>query len=227
LKKRSKAGGFMKTLLLQRICSSFFSGRATAERLLRRELLEDEEESGLIEDAVSDLTGEEADHLKAIVRELSRPEARDSKLNAVLYFLSENRPGGKTWLEHGCIVFSQYYDTALSMARQLAGLLAGEPVAVYAGVGKSGLFRGEDFASVEREEIKAAVKDRRVRLVFATDAACEGLNLQTLGTLIRPGWSSASGASSGPARRGATWTCSIWSTPTPRTSRSTASCRAG
>jgi hypothetical protein len=66
LKKRSKAGGFMKTLLLQRICSSFFSGRATAERLLRREPLEDEEESGLIEDAVSDLTGEEADHLKAI-----------------------------------------------------------------------------------------------------------------------------------------------------------------
>jgi superfamily II DNA/RNA helicase len=70
------------------------------------------------------------------------------------------------------------------MARQLAGLLGGEPVAVYAGVGKSGLFRGEDFASVEREEIKAAVKDRRVRLVLATDAACEGLNLQTLGTLI-------------------------------------------
>jgi DNA-binding Lrp family transcriptional regulator len=184
LKKRSKAGGFMKTLLLQRICSSFFSGRATAERLLRREPLEDEEESGLIEDAVSDLTGEEADHLKAIVCELSRPEARDPKLNAVLYFLSEHRPGGKIWLEHGCIVFSQYYDTALSMARQLAGLMAGEPVAVYAGVGKSGLFRGEDFASVEREEIKAAVKDRRVRLVFATDAACEGLNLQTLGTLI-------------------------------------------
>ncbi|MFY9975344.1 MAG: phospholipase D-like domain-containing anti-phage protein [Chromatiaceae bacterium] len=184
LKKRSKAGGFMKTLLLQRICSSFFSGRATAERLLRREPLEDEEESGLVEEAVSDLTGEEADHLKAIVRELSRPEARDPKLNAVLYFLTEHRPGDRTWLEHGCIVFSQYYDTALSMARQLAGLLGGEPVAVYAGVGKSGLFRGAAFASVEREEIKAAVKDRRVRLVLATDAACEGLNLQTLGTLI-------------------------------------------
>ena len=55
---------------------------------------------------------------------------------------------------------------------------------VYAGTGKSGLFRGEDFAAVEREEIKAAVKKREIRLVVATDAACEGLNLQTLGTLI-------------------------------------------
>ena len=32
LRKRSKAAGFMKTLLLQRICSSFASGRATAEK---------------------------------------------------------------------------------------------------------------------------------------------------------------------------------------------------
>jgi superfamily II DNA/RNA helicase len=37
---------------------------------------------------------------------------------------------------------------------------------------------------VEREDIKQAVKQRRIRLLVATDAACEGLNLQTLGTLI-------------------------------------------
>jgi superfamily II DNA/RNA helicase len=39
-------------------------------------------------------------------------------------------------------------------------------------------------AAVEREDIKQAVKQRRIRPVVATDAACEGLNLQTLGTLI-------------------------------------------
>ncbi|WP_295435721.1 phospholipase D-like domain-containing protein [uncultured Thiodictyon sp.] len=176
--------GLLRTLILQRICSSFASGRATAERLLRRELLEDEEDAALLEEPLSALTAEEADHLLTIVRELSRPEARDPKLNAVLHFLTNQRTEGKTWLAHGCIVFSQYYDTALAMARQLAGLLPGEPVAVYAGAGKSGLFRGQAFASVEREEIKAAVKDRTVRLLLATDAACEGLNLQTLGTLI-------------------------------------------
>jgi superfamily II DNA/RNA helicase len=66
----------------------------------------------------------------------------------------------------------------------MAKLLPAEPVGVYAGTGKSGLFRGKDFAAVEREHIKEAVKKRDIRLVVATDAACEGLNLQTLGTLI-------------------------------------------
>ena len=174
----------MKTMLLQRICSSFASGRSTAEKMLRREVLEDEEQANLIEDALSTLTPDEASHLGTIVTELSRPEARDPKLAAVQYFLTEHRTEGKTWLEHGCIVFSQYYDTAYSVGAELARLLPGKPVGVYAGAGKSGMFKGEDFASVEREDIKSAVKKRDIRLLVATDAACEGLNLQTLGTLI-------------------------------------------
>ena len=133
---------------------------------------------------MSALTDEEAGHLQAIVEELSRPEARDPKINAVKYFLTSLQSEGKTWLEHGCIIFSQYYDTAYSLGEKLAKSLTGEVVGVYAGAGKSGLFRGEDFASVEREDIKHAVKKREIRLVVATDAACEGLNLQTLGTLI-------------------------------------------
>ena len=184
LKKRTKAAGFMKTLILQRICSSFASGRSTAERMLRRETLEDEEQSSLVEEALSALTQEETGHLRRIVEELSRPEARDPKLAAVRHFLTEQRTEGKTWLEHGCIIFSQYYDTAYSLGSALAKSFSSEPVAVYAGTGKSGLFRGDYFASVEREDIKNAVKKREIRLVVATDAACEGLNLQTLGTLI-------------------------------------------
>ena len=70
------------------------------------------------------------------------------------------------------------------MAAELAKLLPNEPIGVYAGAGKSGLFKGEDFTSVERDDIKKAVKERNIRLVIATDAACEGLNLQTLGTPI-------------------------------------------
>jgi superfamily II DNA/RNA helicase len=102
----------------------------------------------------------------------------------VHYFLTDYRTDGKSWLEHGCIIFSQYYDTAFWIASELAKSLSDEPVAVYAGAGKSGIFRSDIFSSVEREEIKKAVKERKIRLVVATDAACEGLNLQTLGTLI-------------------------------------------
>lgn len=184
LKKRTNAAGFMKTLLLQRICSSFASGRFTAERMLRREILDDEEQAKLIEEALTALTTEEAGYLRTIAMELSRPEARDPKLSAVRYFLTEHRTEGRTWLEHGCIVFSQYYDTVYSLGAELAKMLPGEPIGVYAGTGKSGMFRGDDFASVDREEIKNSVKKREIRLVVATDAACEGLNLQTLGTLI-------------------------------------------
>jgi len=184
VRKRSKAAGFMKTLLLQRICSGFASGRATAETMRRRELLDDEEQPRQLEGILEGLTVEEARCLDTIVEELSRPEARDPKTSAVRYFLTEHRTEGKTWLEHGCIVFSQYYDTVRALAAELAVALPGEAVAIYAGAGKSGIHRDGDFASVDREAIKAAVRDRAIRLLVATDAACEGLNLQTLGTMI-------------------------------------------
>ena len=184
LRQRSKAAGFMKTLLLQRICSSFASGRATAERLRRRETLEDEESQRQMEGVLEGMTREEASHLDTIVEELSRPEAQDPKTGAVTYFLTEHQSDGKTWLEHGCIIFSQYYDTVRTLAAALAELLPDEPVAIYAGAGKSGMHRDGDFASVEREEIKAAVRRHEIRLLVATDAACEGLNLQALGTMI-------------------------------------------
>lgn len=184
LRKRSRAAGFMKTMLLQRICSSFSSGRATAEKLLRRQSPDEEEQGRLVVELMGGLTTEETGYLEAIVTELSRPEARDPKVGAVRYFLGDHRTEGKTWLEHGCIVFSQYYDTARSLGAELAKVLPDEVIGVYAGAGKSGLFRDGDFASVEREDIKRAVRTREIRLVVATDAACEGLNLQTLGTLI-------------------------------------------
>lgn len=184
LQKRSQAAGFMKTLLLQRICSSFASGRATAGRMLAREASEDDEEPQRVKEALVGMTPDERTHLCTIVEELSRPEAHDPKLTAIRWFLTEHRTEGRTWLEHGCIVFSQYYDTAHFVGAELAKSFPHAVVGVYAGAGKSGLFRGGDFASVEREDIKAAVKKRDVRLLVATDAACEGLNLQTLGTLI-------------------------------------------
>jgi hypothetical protein len=185
LQKRTKAAGFMKTLLLQRICSSFASGRSTAEKMLRNQNLdEDDEQPQLLKSLLSDLTSDEANYLRIITDELSRPEANDPKLAAVRFFLTQHRTEGRTWLEHGCIIFSQYYDTAHWFAAELSKSLVGETIGVYAGAGKSGMFRGADFASVEREDIKGAVKKRDIRLVVATDAACEGLNLQTLGTLI-------------------------------------------
>jgi superfamily II DNA or RNA helicase len=187
LNQRTKLGGFMKTLVLQRICSSFAAGLATARTMLGRALPEDTEEEHrdqVGDHILNDMGSGEMACLQEIVTQLSRPEAVDSKLETAKWFLSEFKSDGKPWIEHGCILFSQYYDTAHWVGRELARIFPGDVVAVYAGLGKSGLFSGNQFNSVEREVIKAAVKRREIRLVAATDAACEGLNLQTLGTLI-------------------------------------------
>jgi len=185
LQKRTKAGGFMKTLMLQRLCSSYASGLKTARKMLEHVVsYEEEDDHEMLEVALSEMSSAEVECLREIERQLSRPEAVDSKLDTVKWFLTEFRTDGKTWLEHGCIIFSQYYDTAEWIVGELAKAYKDQVVAVYAGVGKSGLFREELFNSVEREVIKAAVRKREIKLVVATDAACEGLNLQTLGTLI-------------------------------------------
>lgn len=185
LHQRSPSAGFMKTLMLQRICSSFASGLKTAQRMLKHTIsYEDEDTVEEVEHLLAKMTPAEISCLKEIETQLSRPEAVDSKLDTVKWFLKEFRSEGKTWLEHGCIIFSQYYDTASWIAMELAKSMPTDVVAVYAGIGKSGIFRGEQFNTVEREVIKAAVRTRDIRLVVATDAACEGLNLQALGTLI-------------------------------------------
>jgi superfamily II DNA or RNA helicase/DNA-binding Lrp family transcriptional regulator len=185
LQQRTRSAGFMRSMLLQRICSSFASGRSTAQKLLDKQELEDADDDVLaIVQATADMSPAETESLRVIVDELSRPEARDPKLTAIQYFLEQYQTEGRSWLELGCIVFSQYYDTAFWFAQELSGWRPNEPVAVYAGVGRSVLFRQGQHVSVEREDIKSAVRQREIRLVVATDAACEGLNLQTLGTLI-------------------------------------------
>ncbi|PFG75315.1 phospholipase D-like domain-containing anti-phage protein [Tepidiforma thermophila] len=185
LHARDKAAGFMKVLMRQRICSSFAAGLSTARRMLASAVPDDEDENAeRVRRVIGKLTPDEIGHLQEIVEQLSSPDARDPKLDAVDYFLQRHRTDGRTWLEHGCIIFSQYYDTAVWLAENLAQRIPAETIAVYAGAGKSRIYREGESAFVNRNDIKDAVARRDIRLVVATDAACEGLNLQTLGTLI-------------------------------------------
>lgn len=103
----------------------------------------------------------------------------DPKLAAVRFYLKD-----EGWLELGCIIFSQYYDTARWVADALAAASPEETIGLYAGADRSRLYRDGQAVGIVREELKRLVADRQVRLMVATDAACEGLNLQTLGTLI-------------------------------------------
>ncbi len=176
LAKRGKGSGFMKNLMEQRICSSIHAGLSTARRLLKGDTVheEDEEQEG----DVKVETGEEREVLQRLIARLERLEA-DPKMEAVVHFLDKEQ-----WRDLGVIIFSQYYDTAKWLADALAARYPEEAVGLYAGAGRSRLYQRGDSVSVERETLKRMVAEHQIRVMVATDAACEGLNLQTLGTLI-------------------------------------------
>lgn len=176
LAKRGKGGGFMKNLMEQRVCSSVVAGINTASRLLegRSELAETEE----MEEEVTIQCDEERAALESLIATL-RGMNDDPKLRAIRYYLND-----EGWLGLGCIIFSQYYDTARWVADALAAEHGSEMIGLYAGADRSRLYRDGLVVGVAREELKRMVADHDIRIMVATDAACEGLNLQTMGTLI-------------------------------------------
>ncbi|MCD8501631.1 MAG: SWF/SNF helicase family protein [Bacillaceae bacterium] len=86
--------------------------------------------------------------------------------------------------DKGCIIFSQYFDSAKYIAELLSIEIKDMPIGLYAGGEKSGIFEGGLFRKETKDNIKKAVKNHELKVIIGTDAASEGLNLQTLSTLI-------------------------------------------
>ncbi len=212
LASRKRGAGYLKSLLLQRICSSAASGLATSrvllgdpeprrdagsetsdagkfERLRAANSMREDDNEELLPDQLAALSADMSDEreelrgaialLEDIVAQPRNSPAADPKWRLLRHFLIE-----RDWLRHGAIVFSQFFDTVFWAATSLAAELPMTPVAVYAGAGRSGVFREGQFVACPRDDIKRAVREGAIRLLVATDAACEGLNLQMLGTLI-------------------------------------------
>jgi hypothetical protein len=188
LGERMRSAGFLRTLLLRRIGSSIEAGKKTAIKILGDNFqeVEEEEDEGTEETEAGSrslltegMTEAEQNLLHKLIRQLDKHNDKDPKFFKVREYLLDKR-----WLDLGCIIFSQYYDTVWYMASQLSSELPAEPIGVYAGSNKSGVLTGGRFMRTTKEEIKARVKDGSIRLLFGTDAASEGLNLQRLGALI-------------------------------------------
>jgi ERCC4-related helicase len=176
LSKSGKSVGFMKNMMEQRICSSIVSGLKTAKKLLEGRTIHEEDDENEIDLKIQ--SDEERIALENLVFRLQNVK-EDPKMKAILHYL-EN----EGWKNHGVIIFSQYYDTARWVADTLALRYMDIPVGLYAGAGKSRLYENGDSINIARETLKKMVSDRQLTIIVATDAACEGLNLQTLGTLI-------------------------------------------
>lgn len=198
LGKRIRGGaGFFKTLLLRRLGSSLEAGRNTIRKLLGivdpNELDEDQVDEELEDagpEAVSefrDFSDEERVALARCLKLLEECRDPDPKLAAVLgYLLGTNSNAQEAWRGRGCILFSQYYDTAYWMGAQLAAhpAFGNQDIGLYAGGTRSGVWSNGSFKRCDRETLKKRVRDGSLQLLVGTDAASEGLNLQRLGTLI-------------------------------------------
>jgi superfamily II DNA or RNA helicase len=189
LGQRMRSAGFLRTMLLRRIGSSIEAGKNTAIKMIgdtRPEDLAEEDDDAPEEEQEADqpalaskLSEPEKAILRRLVSHLEKHRDRDPKYAQLHAYLLD-----KGWLDLGCIIFSQYYDTIQYMAYQLTADLPDEPIGIYAGGMKSGILRRGKYTTVSKEAIKAQVQRGELRVLFGTDAASEGLNLQRLGTLI-------------------------------------------
>ncbi len=191
LSKRVRGAGFLKTLLLRRIGSTIYAGRQTTEKMLNKWGTEDsivngalfeEEDDAVVhadQESMKNITDVERSTLSRCLKALDASQDRDPKYQKVKELLA-----GQGWLELGCIIFSQYFDSIWWLAGQLSADMQDEAIGIYAGGTHSGIMRSGIFSRISRDELKAKISTGEIRLLLGTDAASEGLNLQRLGTLI-------------------------------------------
>ena len=180
LLSKREGSGLFRTLLLRRMGSTMEAGRRTVQKILDDwrafDSAEDDED---LEETFTTLTAEQRAELLRLERALDANRELDPKYSVVRRLLID-----EGWLQRGCIVFSQYFDSVRWLARQLTAELPEEAIAIYAGSNRSGMMQGGGFKRCRRDALKDAVRRGEVRLLLGTDSASEGLNLQRLGTLI-------------------------------------------
>jgi superfamily II DNA or RNA helicase len=181
LGERMQAAGFMETLLLRRMGSTIYAGQKTAERILDDwTRVDDPEAEQHPEDDNRTLTAGEESCLRSLVEALDTNRERDPKYQRVVEYLLD-----RNWLDRGCIVFSQYFESVWWLASQLSeGDLPNEKIGIYAAREKSGIMQRGEFVVRPREDLKQMVRRGELRLLIGTESASEGLNLQRLSTLI-------------------------------------------
>jgi len=191
-----KGLGFIMTVYRRRLTSSFYALKESLQR--RLDFLtgrpqtdsafgltdDDREQDDLDQDIDEVLAGEagllarqEIDYIKDFLRELKviTNESKVERLFADLHQLLTQR--------EKVLIFTQYTDTMDYLREQLRSVY-GSQVACYSGRGGE-RWDGAFWREVSKEEIKNQFKQgEQIKILLCTEAASEGLNLQTCGVLI-------------------------------------------
>ena len=184
LHQRVKAGGFIKTLLQRRVGSSLEAGLKTTRKMLAGRQLEKEDDPDDDAQSIYPLNREEKHLLQRLEEHLMRHLERenDPKFERVLEILASQFEG-RTWLDRGVLIFSQFYDSAFALAEYLKKHIENQ-IGLYANTSASKFFESAKVHSVNRDLLKEKVIKGQLKVLIGTDAASTGLNLQKLGCLI-------------------------------------------
>jgi hypothetical protein len=157
-------GGILKTLLLRRIGSSLRAGLLTARKLRDgdEQTLLAEEDEGAASESGSAVDRDALAMLKIAIEKMEAAGDADPKLDRALRYLRH-----EGWAERVCILFSQYLDTVLWLANQLAQAFPTYTIGIYGGQGNSFLIEGDRGRGAAREEIQKRVRERSLRLLVA------------------------------------------------------------
>lgn len=199
--------GYYLSFLRLRFASSLHSIRETLRRRLEKvkltlqfqqkieepeltdsELLEDEEwDEKIFEILLKDRTSEdltwERNRLIEMLKTLNDLTETPSKVKELLKVFNERRlPGDRI---KQTVIFSRFYDTLSDLIERLKSVDANLLIGIYSG--KGGQFydpRAKRLRGTDRDEIKHRFLRGEIDILFCTDAAAEGLNLQTADLLI-------------------------------------------
>ena len=203
--------GFYLSFLRLRMASSTFSLKETLKRrkdrvVATRRYMQPEEDIDADPEAHDTIYGEDEDIDEKVIEtflknrtpeDLAWEENRLVKMLAQLGDLSEmplkmkellsvlqNRrlPGGRI---QQTVIFTRFWDTLSDIVRRLRQVHPDMRLGTYSGRGGQYLdFAGNRLRGVERDEIKHRFLRGEIDVLVCTDAAAEGINLQTANLII-------------------------------------------
>ncbi len=191
--EQRKGLGFVMTVYRRRLTSSLYAVQCSLERRLaflkgqaglhfddddlEQAVLSQDVDEQILEDR-ADYAREEIAYVEDFLHALRAMSAYDAKVTRLLADLDTAFRERDT-----ALIFTAYTDT-MDFLREHLRQKYGPQIACYSGRGGE-WWDGNAWVPIGKEELKNAFREgERIKILLATEAASEGLNLQTCGVLI-------------------------------------------